>query len=84
MQITNISEAKATLSYLIKWIQENDQPIIIGKAGVPVAVLSAYHEKTTPRQLGGSWTGKVKIAEDFDTHSEEITDSFYNSTLFSI
>ena len=38
MQITNISEAKASLSYLIKKVQETDEPIIIGKAGEPVAV----------------------------------------------
>ena len=48
MQITNISEAKASLSYLIKKVQETDEPIIIGKAGEPVAILSAY-KKTDPR-----------------------------------
>ncbi len=64
MQITNISEAKATLSHLIKIVQETNEPIIIGKAGKPVAVLSAFREDTSPRVLGGSWDGKVEIAED--------------------
>jgi len=82
MQITNISEAKASLSYLIKKVQETNEPIIIGKAGEPVAVLSAYHKKTSPRQLGGSWEGRVNISSDFDKTDEEIIDSFYNSSLF--
>ena len=82
MQITNISEAKATLSYLIKKVQETDEPVIIGKAGEPVAILSAYKKSSSPRQLGGSWEGKVKISSDFDKIDEGIIDSFYNSSLF--
>ncbi len=82
MQITNISEAKANLSALIKTIQETDQPVIIGRAGKPVAVLSAYKEKKIPRSLGGSWEGKVKISDDFDAVDNEISDSFYNTSLF--
>ena len=82
MQITNISEAKATLSRLIKIVQQTKQPIVIGKAGEPVAVLSAYdHDKESPRKLGGSWQGKVKIATDFDEIDKEIANSFYNSDL---
>ena len=82
MQITNISEAKASLSSLIKKVQETDEPVIIGKAGEPVAILSAYKKDSSPRQLGGSWEGKVKISSDFDKIDEEIIDSFYNSSLF--
>ena len=82
MQITNISEAKANLSALIKIIQETDQPVIIGRAGKPVAVLSAYKEKQIPRTLGGRWESKVKISDDFDEIDKEISDSFYNSSLF--
>lgn len=82
MLITNISEAKSNLSYLIKTVQETNEPIIIGKAGEPVAVLSAFNKDLLPRQLGGSWEGKVKISPDFDDMNEEIADSFYNSTIF--
>jgi antitoxin (DNA-binding transcriptional repressor) of toxin-antitoxin stability system len=67
---------------LIKIVQKTDEPIIIGKAGEPVAVLSAYRKENTPRRLGGSWEGKVKIADDFDAENQEISDSFYNSLLF--
>lgn len=82
MQITNISEAKASLSYLIKMVQETNEPVIIGKAGVPVAVLSAFRRNTQQRQLGGSWEGKVNISGDFDENNKEIADDFYSSTVF--
>jgi prevent-host-death family protein len=82
MQITNISEAKASLSSLIKMVQETDKPVIIGKAGEPVAILSAYKKDTAPRTLGGSWEGKVKISDAFDEVDKDIIDSFYNSSLF--
>ena len=57
MQITDISEAKASLSHLIELVQETDDLIIIGKAGKPVAVLSSFREDSSPRQLGSSWEG---------------------------
>lgn len=82
MQITNISEAKASLSHLIKMVQETNEPIIIGKAGKPVAVLSAFREDTSPRKLGGSWEGRVEMAEDFDAPEESLVDSFYDSSVF--
>ena len=84
MQITNISEAKSSLSHLIKMVQETNEPIIIGKAGKPVAVLSAYKEDLSPRKLGGSWEGKVKIADDFDETDKNLIDSFYESSIFPI
>lgn len=82
MQITNISDAKASLSKLIKIVQETKEPIIIGKAGNPVAILSAYKDNLTPRTLGGSWEGKVKVMDDFDESSDDSIDLFYNSTIF--
>ncbi len=81
MQITNISDAKASLSQLIKIVQETNQPVIIGKAGKPVAVLSAFKEDKTQRKLGGSWEGKVIIAGDFDESDADLIDAFYNSTM---
>ncbi|MEE9355932.1 MAG: type II toxin-antitoxin system Phd/YefM family antitoxin [Methylococcaceae bacterium] len=82
MQITNISDAKASLSSLIKTVQETNKPIIIGKAGKPIAILSAYKESESPRELGGSWSGNVEMAKDFDQPDEQLSDSFYNGTLF--
>lgn len=76
MKITNISEAKANLSYLINIIQETGESVIIGKAGKPVALLSAIKTNTLPRTLGaGSWVGKVVINDD-------LVDGFYDSVIF--
>ena len=82
MQITNISDAKASLSHLIKMVQQSDEPVIIGKAGKPVAILSAYKNNTKERKLGGSWEGNVSISDDFDSADDWLTDSFYNSSIF--
>ena len=78
MQITNISDAKVSLFQLIKIVQETNKSIIIGKGGNPVAMLSAFKENPSPRKLGGSWEGKVKIASDFD----DLINDFYNSVVF--
>ncbi|MEA3545279.1 MAG: type II toxin-antitoxin system Phd/YefM family antitoxin [Thermodesulfobacteriota bacterium] len=82
MQITNISDAKANLSRLVKLVQETDEPVVIGKAGEPVAILSAYRKDKEPRKLGGSWEGKVSILPGFDEIDEEISESFYGSSIF--
>ncbi len=66
MQITNISEAKASLSKLIEQVLQG-QEVIIGKAGKPVAKLVPYDVDTSPRELGvGNWKGKIWMADDFD------------------
>ena len=81
MRMTNISEAKASLSRLVEYVQNSDESIVIGKAGKPVAVLSAFKANKTPRKLGGSWEGHVTIADDFDTVSDEWIDPFYNAPI---
>jgi len=72
MYITNISDAKASLSKLIEQVSQGHE-VIIGKAGKPVAKLVPYDVETSPRELGvGSWKGKIWIADDFDDLSNEI------------
>ena len=76
MQITNISEAKASLSKLIEKVLQGEE-VIIGKAGKPVAKLVPYALESSPRQLGvGHWHGKIWIADDFDQLPEEIEQLF--------
>lgn len=71
MQITNISDAKSTLSKLIEQVLRGEE-VIIGKAGKPVAKLVPYDVAQTPRQLGaGHWKNKIWIADDFDDLPEE-------------
>ncbi len=76
MQITNISEAKSSLSSLVAQV-EKGRKIIIGRAGKPVAMLVPYRTDVSPRKLGGTWTGKVKIADDFDVLPPELAEAFY-------
>lgn len=63
-RVVNITEAKAQLSRLVEEAQAGKR-VVIGKAGKPVAVLTAYEADSEPRALGG-WEGKVWVAEDFD------------------
>ena len=76
MKITNISEAKSSLSKLIEKVQAGEE-VIIGKAGKPVAKLIPYNHDTSPRKLGaGNWKGKIKIADDFDELPDDIMSYF--------
>ena len=76
MHITNISEAKATLSKLVEKVLKGDE-VIIGKAGKPVAKLVPYDLESSPRQLGvGKWRGKIWMADDFDDLPEDIVQLF--------
>ena len=76
MQITNISDAKASLSKLIERAI-NGEEVIIGKSGKPVAKLVPYNLDTSPRQLGvGNWRGNIWMADDFDELPEDILNLF--------
>ena len=75
MRIINISEAKSSLSSLIAQVEKGHK-VIIGKAGKPVAMLVPYRVDTTPRKLGGTWSGNVKMAGDFNALPPELADAF--------
>lgn len=75
MYITNISEAKSSLSSLLAQVQKGEE-VIIGKAGKPIAKIIPYEEDTQDRVLSGSWAGKVKVADDFDELPAEVMDVF--------
>ena len=76
MHITNISEAKASLSKLIEQVL-NGEEVIIGKAGKPVAKLVPYTQDTSPRTLGvGQWQGNIWIADDFDDLPDDVLTLF--------
>lgn len=80
MVITNISDAKASLSKLIEMVMQG-QEVIIGKAGKPVAKIVPYDENARPRQLGvGAWKGKIWMADDFDDLPEETLALFTGET----
>ncbi|NJN53893.1 MAG: type II toxin-antitoxin system Phd/YefM family antitoxin [Anaerolineae bacterium] len=76
MQITNISDAKASLSKLVERVL-NGEEVIIGKAGKPVAKLVPYDLNSKPRELGaGHWHGQIWMADDFDELPEELLSLF--------
>ncbi|MBJ6611679.1 MAG: type II toxin-antitoxin system Phd/YefM family antitoxin [Candidatus Thiothrix moscowensis] len=75
MHITNISEAKSSLSALIALVEQGKE-IIIGRAGKPIARLVPYQPDQTDRKLGGSWEGKVRIADGFDELPADIMHLF--------
>ena len=80
MQITNISDAKASLSKLIEKVLKGEE-VIIGKAGKPVAKLVPYDLDTSPRELGvGHWKGRIWIADDFDELPEDVLKLFTGET----
>lgn len=76
MQITNISDAKASLSKLVERVMKGEE-VIIGKSGKPVAKLVPYNLNTSPRQLGaGHWQGRIWMADDFDELPEDVINLF--------
>lgn len=80
MVITNISDAKTSLSKLIEQVLQGHE-VIIGKAGKPVVKLVPYTEDMIPRQLGvGNWKGKIWLADDFDDLPEETLALFTGET----
>ena len=64
MKIINVHRAKTDLSKLIARAAHGEE-IIIGRAGKPVAKLTAFDLQTKPRKPG-LWKGKVSLARDFD------------------
>lgn len=74
-KVTNISEAKASLSKLVERAERGER-VIIGRSGKPVAMLVAYEGIKEPRKLAGDWTGKVWMADDFDSLTPELAAAF--------
>lgn len=72
--LVNIHEAKTHLSRLVQRAAQGEE-IIIGKAGVPVAMLVPYRAGTAAR-TPGIWRGQVRIAPDFDELPAEISAAF--------
>lgn len=76
MRVTNISEAKASLSKLIEKVLQGEE-VVIAKAGKPVARLVPFDEDKTPRDLSlGLWEGQVWMADDFDELPDDMLKAF--------
>ena len=76
MHITNIADAKASLSKLVEKVLQGEE-VVIGKAGKPVAKLIPYNYDSSPRDLSqGIWKDQVWMSQDFDTLPEELVAAF--------
>jgi len=75
MQITNLHDAKAKLSHLIRCALAGED-VIIAKAGEPMVRLIPFQQELTPRQ-GGQWKGKITIADNFDDFDADLEEMFY-------
>ncbi len=79
--ITNVSDAKASLSKLLEQV-ECGQEIIIGRSGKPIAILKPYQAARSPRKPGmGNWKGKIVIAKDFDVTPEEFLRDLHGEVM---
>lgn len=79
MQITNIAEAKASLSKLVEKVLQGEE-VIIGKAGKPVAKLVPFKYDSSPRDLEqGIWRDQVWMSDDFDTLPDEVLEALTNA-----
>ena len=74
MPITNISEAKARLSSLLRRVEEGEE-VVIGRAGKPIARLVPFERPARPRQPG-ALAGRIRIADDFDELPEDLAEAF--------
>ncbi len=70
----NVYDAKTQLSRLLDRVVGGED-VVIARAGRPVARLVPYVRSATPRK-SGAWTGRVKIAEDFDVLPADLRAAF--------
>ncbi len=77
MHLTNIHDAKARLSELVKRALAGEE-VVIAKAGEPMVRLTPIQPDLTPRQ-GGQLKGKIWIAENFSIFDGELEEMFYGS-----
>jgi prevent-host-death family protein len=74
MKVSNIHEAKSSLSKLIEQALQGEE-VVIAKAGTPVVRLVPIQPDVSPR-VGGQWKGQVKIADDFDDLPLDLAEAF--------
>src|SRR5262245_25174383 len=71
MILVNITSAKAHLSSLLKQLEENNEEIIIERAGKPIAKILKY---TTAGEFSrlGIFKNKISVSDDFDQWPDDI------------
>ena len=79
MKIVNMHQAKTQLSKLVERVRRGEE-IWIGKAGQPVAKLTAFDLPNKPRQAG-LLKGKIKMGAGFDKLPAWLSKAFNNPSL---
>jgi prevent-host-death family protein len=74
MRTVNMHEAKSKLSSLVEAAMAGEE-IVIARAGTPLVKLVPVHRDTRPREPG-RFTGKIRIAPDFDPTPEDVMAAF--------
>ena len=63
MKMFNVHEAKTQFSSILAMVASGED-IVVAKAGQPVAVITAYKNKTAPREPG-LFKGQIRIEDSF-------------------
>jgi antitoxin (DNA-binding transcriptional repressor) of toxin-antitoxin stability system len=71
MILVNITSAKAHLSSLLKQLEENNEEIIIERAGKPIAKILKYRAIKKFNRLG-ILKNKIHVSDDFDQWPNDI------------
>ena len=74
VNVVNVYEAKTNLSKLLDRVERGEE-IVLGRAGRPVARLSAYRPRRTPR-VPGRLAGRIEMAPDFADTPEWLIEAF--------
>ncbi len=72
-------EAKTQLSKLVERV-ENGEEIVITRRGEPAARLVPERRGEGFASLAGTWSGRVKIADDFDELPPDLADELGMNT----
>ncbi|MBN9542884.1 MAG: type II toxin-antitoxin system prevent-host-death family antitoxin [Alphaproteobacteria bacterium] len=75
MYITNIHEAKTHLSKLIEKVYNQEEEVVICKAGKPMVKITKYTTALKPR-VPGLCKGEIKISKDFDDLPQSFMKNF--------
>ena len=72
--VINVYEAKTNLSKLLERVERGEE-IVLGRAGRPVARLTAYRPRRTAR-VPGRLAGGIKMTADFSETPEWLIEAF--------
>jgi prevent-host-death family protein len=68
--ILNVTEAKAKFSEVVERASQGEE-IIVTRMGHPIARITRYDPAASNRRLG-FFTGRIRVAADFDDWPEDI------------